>query len=31
MMSKGKLIPLLIGLAIGVYVVPRLPIKFPGS
>lgn len=31
MFNKSKLVPALIGLAIGVYVVPRLPFKFPGS
>lgn len=31
MMSKGKLIPFAFGLIVGVYLVPRLPFKFPGS
>jgi hypothetical protein len=31
MTSKAKLVPFIIGLAVGVYLVPRLPFKFPGS
>lgn len=31
MFSKAKLVPFVIGLAFGVYLVPRLPFKFPGS
>jgi len=31
MFSKAKLVPFIVGLAVGVYVVPRLPFKLPGS
>lgn len=30
-MSKAKLVPFIVGLVVGVYLVPRLPFKFPGS
>jgi hypothetical protein len=30
-MSKTKLMYIAIGIALGVYVVPRLPFKLPGA